>query len=235
MAHLLAMFDQVRIVNLVDRPDRRREVTAQIARVGGFDGGRVAFHTARRPENPGDFPSLGARGCFESQLAVLRNARDSGARKLLLLEDDLDFVGVERGPAIFNELAKRDWSFFYGAHREEAQGRTGLVRLSPDEVVITASFLAFDGKVIAPLVDWLEAVQQRPAGSPEYGPMHVDGAYSVYRALNPDLETYAAFPPLGRQRSSRSDITQTGMILDRYAATRPIANLLRRGIEHLRG
>jgi hypothetical protein len=58
--------------------------------------------------------------------------------------------------------------------------------------------------------------------------MHVDGAYTVFRMLNPERVTLAAFPSLGRQRSSPSDVTPGNMLLDRWTATRPLASLLRR-------
>ncbi|UAK24316.1 glycosyltransferase family 25 protein [Sphingomonas nostoxanthinifaciens] len=237
MPHLLAMFDRVRIINLVDRPDRRREVTAQVQAIGGFDGGRIDFLEVQRPADAGPFPSLGARGCFESQLTLLRQARDAGASSVVIMEDDLDFTpdAATRGPALLDDLARHDWAFFYGAHGEAAPGRSGLVAMPAEQGIITAAFLAVNGPVIAPLVAWLEAVQSRPAGSPDYGPMHVDGAYSVFRAHHPELATYAAFPPLGRQRSSRSDITPRGMLLDRFALTRPLANLLRSARRLVRG
>jgi hypothetical protein len=58
--------------------------------------------------------------------------------------------------------------------------------------------------------------------------MHVDGAYTVFRGLRPQLASFAAFPALGRQRSSLSDITPTNMFLDQWAATRGLAKIMRR-------
>jgi len=123
---------------------------------------------------------------------------------------------------------------FHGAHLLPANGRNGLGQLSSDEPVVTASFVGFDGKVLGPLVEFLEAMLSRPAGSPDYGPMHVDGAYTIFRLLHPERTTFAAFPTLGRQRSSPSDITPSRMLLDRWGGTRPLASLLRRGYNALR-
>jgi glycosyl transferase family 25 len=78
--HILDRFEQVRIVNLVDRPDRRREVIAELDRIGGM-APNISFYDAHRPDDTGGFPSLGARGCFESHLAVLRSARDATSRR----------------------------------------------------------------------------------------------------------------------------------------------------------
>jgi hypothetical protein len=226
--HLFAQFDRVRIINLVDRPDRRRDMERQLSRAGAL-GPNVDFFEARRPASAGEFPSMGARGCFESHLAVLREARTAGANSLLLMEDDFDFaVDVrERAPRLLQHLRAREWDIFYGAHLLRANGRMDLEPVPPAEAVLTASFVAFSGRVLPVLVAFLEAVQNRPAGSPEYGPMHVDGAYTVFRELNPQYGTFAAFPPLGKQRRSRSDITPSEMLLDRWPAGRRLAELLR--------
>jgi hypothetical protein len=100
--------------------------------------------------------------------------------------------------------------------------------------VLTASCLAFAGHTIAPLVEFLEAIMKRPPGSPDYGPMHVDGAYGLFRLMHPELKTFAAFPTMGYQRSSLSDITPSNMLLDRSRMTGSVAALLRRGYNLLR-
>ena len=233
--HVLAPFDQVRIINLVDRPDRRREVIAELNRIGGL-AQNISFYDAHRPDSPGGFPSVGARGCFESHLAVLRAARDAGVRNLLIVEDDVDFTreGPDRITALMPELFGRPWAFFYGAHLLAANGREGLAEVPANEPVATTSFVAIGGGAIQSLVDFLEGVLTRPPGSPDYGPMHVDGAYTVFRLLHPECVTLAAFPPLARQRSSPSDVTPSNMLLDRWAGTASIAAMLRRVYNKLR-
>lgn len=233
--HVFEMFDQVRVINLVDRPDRRREMVSELGRLGPIPCD-FSFYDAHRPTDPGGFASLGARGCFESQLAVLRLARDAGARSLLLLEDDVDWTrgARDRMRTILPKLFRCRWDFFYGAHLLPEDDRAGLIQIPPDQPVLTASFVGFHGSVLGPLVAFLEGLLTRPPGSPDYGPMHVDGAYTVFRQLNPDRVTFAAVPTLGRQRSSPSDITPSNMLLDRWSATRPLASLLRRIYNALR-
>lgn len=232
--HPLMIFDEVRIINLAERVDRRTEAIRQLNRLGRILP-NTSFFEAKRPSSAGSFPSIGARGCFESHLAVLKAARDRHCRCLLLLEDDLDFTrdGLTRMEPVLAQLSVEDWSFFYGAHVLPARNRRGLVQILPDEPVLTASFVAFKGDVIVKLVEFLEAMLKRPAGSPDYGPMHVDGAYTVFRKLNPHFATLVAFPPIGKQRSSRSDITPTGMILDRFHVTQRLAAFLRRSYNRL--
>jgi glycosyl transferase, family 25 len=233
--HIFERFERVRIINLVDRPDRRREMLSELDRLGGVPP-NVGFHDAHRPDNAGGFPSLGARGCFESHLSVLRSARDAKVQSLLILEDDLDFTRGARSrlAKVVPELFRQRWDLFYGAHLLPTDGRRGLVQVAGEDPVLTASFVAFDGRVLEPLVDFLEGILTRPPGSPDYGPMHVDGAYTVFRLLHPQYLTFAAFPPLGRQRSSPSDITPGNMLLDRWSTTRPFAALLRRAYNTLR-
>jgi len=233
--HAFDLFDQVRIINLVDRPDRRRDMERELNRLGGM-APNVSFYEAHRPGDAGPFPSVGARGCFESHLAVLRSASQSGCKSLLLLEDDLDFTRDARNrlSSIVPGLFGQPWDLFHGAHILPPRDPGGFVRLASDEPVITASFVAFNGNVLGPLVEFLEAMLRRPAGSPDFGPMHVDGAYTIFRLLNPDRVTFAAMPSLGRQRSSPSDITPGRMLLDRWSVTRPLASMLRRGYNVLR-
>jgi len=233
--HVFDRFGQVRIINLADRADRRREMIGELDRIGGM-APNIGFYEAQRPSEPAGFPSLGARGCFESHLGVLRAARDAKVESLLILEDDLDFTrdGRIRLDGLVGELFSRRWDMFYGAHLLASNKRQGLADVPADEPVVTASFVGIAGGVLGPLVNFLEGVLTRPPGSADYGPMHVDGAYTVFRMLNPELVTLAAFPTLGRQRSSPSDITPSEMLLDRWSGTRHIASLLRRGYNALR-
>lgn len=225
----------MRIINLVDRPDRRREIIAELDRIGGL-APNMSFYDAHRPQSAGEFPSVGARGCFESHLAVLRSARDAGARNLLILEDDVDFTrdGPHRLIGILPELFGRPWDFFYGAHILPPDARKGLAEVPAEEPVATTSFVAIDGGTIGPFIEFLEGVLGRPAGSPDYGPMHVDGAYTVFRMLNSARVTLAAFPPVARQRSSPSDVTPGNMILDQWSGTERLAALLRRLYNRIR-
>jgi glycosyl transferase family 25 len=55
----------------------------------------------------------------------------------------------------------------------------------------------------------MELILTRPGGHPEAGPMHVDGAYTTWRLLNPTAVTLVAVPAVCVQRSSRSDVATT--------------------------
>ena len=83
--------------------------------------------------------------------------------------------------------------------------------------------IAFSGRILRRLISFLKVVASRKAGHPEAGPMHVDGAYWHFRRLNPDVRAVMLNPPVGLQRSSRSDISPPTM-LDRA----PGVDMLRR-------
>lgn len=206
-------------------------MTKGIMRIGGFADGRINFFKAERPLERGNFPSIGARGCFMSHLAIIREAQDRGIEKLLILEDDLDFSSdfCTRGAARINRLIATQWDIFYGAYDlPDSAKLNDDDPVDPRQAILTTSFVALSGRAVARIIPFLEGLLGRPAGSPDYGPMHVDGAYSVFRMLNPEIRTFAAAPPLGYQRSSRSDISDATRFFDRTPGLRDLADIARR-------
>nr|WP_314262213.1 glycosyltransferase family 25 protein [uncultured Devosia sp.] len=232
---LLATFERVRIINLKTRTDRRRETSAEFARLGlPVDGGRVAFHEAKRPSDPGGFQTIGARGCFFSHLGILEAALDDGVENVLIVEDDLDFSRDAEHllPAALGQLATRHWDVFYGGLLScsipaECSTDQPLSRASSGNGVMGAHFIAFSRAAVQLAVPYLNAIAKRPPGSPGGGPMHVDGAYSWLRQAHPELETWFASPELGHQRASRTDIHELCFI-DRTPFIRDVATLARR-------
>ena len=232
-AALLARFSAVRIINLARRDDRRREITGEFARLGlAIDGDRIAFHDAASFADPGGFRTPGARGCFHSHLAVLDQALAAGYPDILIVEDDLDFApdAERRIPTTLDALADRDWSIFYGGHLQWSGAgarNEPLAKADPRDEFVGAHMIAMRIEGVARAVPYLQAMLTRPPGSPDGGPMDVDGAYGWFRAAHPDLQTWVAAPPLGVQRPSRTDIHPLGWI-DRNPLTRSAAALARR-------
>lgn len=221
-------FSKIFIINLATRVDRRAEISDQLKLVGlSFSSPNVNLFEAIRPADAGGFESIGARGCFMSHLGVLREA--VSLDNVLILEDDLDFVphidtlvrsAIKRLPA--------DWGIFYGgAFTDLAPSGLPLTRVPPLTSLRNAHFVAFNGPVIASLVTYLEATLQRPPGHIDGGPMHVDGAYSRFRAENPEMKVFAAIPELGYQRPSRTDI-HTLKWFDRTPVVKEVVQLIRR-------
>lgn len=215
-----AFFDyvtQTRIISLKRRTDRRRDMAKELQRIGqSIDGFAVLWFDAIAPETAGDFPSIGARGCFLSHLEVLRAAQQANAEMLLILEDDAHFskAFARHHSEILSALQTSDWDIFYAGYTLMAPASDAgpLAEIAPDIPLQCAHAVVFRKSTISLLIKYLEAILTRPPGSADGGPMHVDGAYNWFRKAHPELRTVVAVPQIVTQRASASDITPTGRI-----------------------
>ena len=226
---LLHYFERIEIINLVERNDRRQEMLAQLKRLDLSPlPGRVEFFSAQRPTRMGDWPSVGARGCFLSHYEVLRRARDEGLRNILVLEDDCDFAPefVKQQYRLTQALSETAWDILYLGHRERVDSNGSISLLAWSRPLMTAHAYAVDGVVLPRLVKHLEKVMDRPRGHPEGGRQHYDGALSTFRSQNEEIRTVIVVPSLATQRSSRSDINKNRWF-DRAWGIRSIAEKLR--------
>lgn len=205
---LFKYFDRAVVINLPERRDRRRDMERQLRGAGISPKHRVEFFPGIRPSDRLDWASIGARGSFLSHYAVLREACSSGVQSIVVMEDDCDFPPyfTRLQEQVASELASRDWDMVYLGHGE-ATADGGNVRLVACEHAVTAHFYAIHGRVLRRLVDYLEAVNARPGGHPLGGPQFIDGAFAMFRSQNPDVLSLMPVPSLGKQRSSRSDVT----------------------------
>ena len=207
-------FQQIYIINLAHRSDRRLEMATQLNSIGlSFHSHNIMLFPAVRPDNSAGFPSIGARGCFLSHLGVLRDAAAKGFDRILILEDDLNFsVGfTERIGGITNALELGDWDIFYGGYfltsaLPKLPACTEVARIDPTFEIQTSHFIGFQGDAIDKASKFLDTLLSREAGDKDGGPMHVDGAYNWFRRIYSDQTTLLAVPELGYQRSSRTDI-----------------------------
>lgn len=231
---LLGLSPNIRIINLAHRIDRRREVEQELAALGLAIGDDIRFEVAARPDDAGDFPTIGARGCFLSHLGVLEAAVADELASVTILEDDLSFSAEEIG-RISSAVAAANtqpWSIFYGGVLKYGDG---LEQVRPEPVfdadpnagMMGSHFIVVRGDAIAMLAKYFTAMLGRPAGSPEGGPMHVDGAYSWFRANHPQMLTIVANPELGHQRASRTDVHDLRWH-DRVPVVRDVVAFLRR-------
>jgi GR25 family glycosyltransferase involved in LPS biosynthesis len=93
-------------------------MASELARLGlTIDGRKIGFHTASRFDCAYPFPTVGAKGCFHSHLAVLEEAKLNRFENVLILEDDCDFIGsIECALAYaLNALKEKNWDFFLAA------------------------------------------------------------------------------------------------------------------------
>jgi hypothetical protein len=209
MSSVINFFDGSYVINLPSRQDRREAMVRELERAGvSLPSDKLVIFPAIKPTDKDDFPSIGARGCFLSHLAVLTEARNRHLNNVLIMEDDLSFTQqfIKYQNVITDKLRCLDWDFLYLGHVETSGSveTIGFQEFSQD--LWTTSFVAINGRIIPRLITFLEEVAARPPGHPMGGPMHVDGAYSTFRSQNQDVTTLIATPSLGFQRPSPSDI-----------------------------
>jgi glycosyl transferase family 25 len=104
------------VINLVSRPDRRREMEAELGSSGW--PGPVEWLTEQRPTEKGEWLSTGYKGCFMSHFKVLVRGRDAGHSSFAVLEDDCEFEpgAVQRLHSIERVLEEREWDLCYLGH-----------------------------------------------------------------------------------------------------------------------
>ncbi len=234
-ANLSDYFRAAYIINLPERKDRRQAITTELDHAGmPLCAGKVEMFAAVKPKERRGFPNTGARGCFLSHLGILTKAKERGLPNVLVMEDDL-IISPEINKhfgRIVEDLRSTNWGIVYLGHIEKIS-TSEIPRLLPfSEPVITSHFYAVNGPVIPRLVDYLEQVQAREPGDPRGGPMHLDGALTMFRQANPDVLTLIAQPNLGWQRPSRSNINCRWY--ERLPLIKQAADLARTFREYLR-
>lgn len=225
-------FDRVYVLNLPSRSDRRREIQEQLNSLGlDLNELPLELFPAARPSTKGDFDSVGARGCFLSHLAILRQAKLAAYERIAIFEDDLNFAPnfASRVSTIIDALALQKWHIFYGGYECENiyELAPGIPAIGVDQYVGCTHFIAFQQPAIEITEEFFQAMLTRSSGDPKGGPMHVDGAYGWMRRANPHLVTRLAVPPLGFQRASRTDIHPLRWF-DRLPLSRALANKARK-------
>lgn len=212
---LTDFFERTYVINLPERVDRRKAITRELAKAGlpltqdTHSNHRVELFPAIRPDHPEGFPSLGARGCFLSHLAILKQAQQDRLANVLILEDDLVISPCLQTAqaSLIEQLDRTTWGFVYFGHRVPLAASPRVILQPFTEPIQTTHFYGVNGAILDRLIPFLEQILRRPGGHPEGGPMHIDGAYWRFRLQHPEVATVIATPNLGWQRSSRSDIT----------------------------
>ncbi|KZK74471.1 MAG: hypothetical protein A3K90_06695 [Pelodictyon luteolum] len=222
-------FDRISVINLPDRTDRKRDTLREFRRAGWNPNDKmISFFPAIRPETAGGFPSVGVRGCYTSHMEVLRQAKENKCANILVLEDDISFIREinQIGNAVMEQLEGKKWGFIYFGHDRPAGDKNSLGIELLKEPLMLAHFYAVNGPYLERFLHFLEQLLKRPAGHPDGGPMHYDGAISTFRMQNPDIPTYILYPSLGSQRSSRTDLHALP-IWDRWPLLAPLTDGVR--------
>jgi hypothetical protein len=228
------LFGRTYVINLPERTDRLKAITRELGALGMPLGGpNVELQVATRCTEPKGFPGNAVRGCFLSHLAILYKARSEALQSVLIMEDDLAIspsFGKECA-RLMEQADEYEWGFLYFGHIEAVAGTSPQLVPFPGPLG-TTHFYAVNARIFDRLITYLEQVQSREPGDPAGGPMHYDGALTMFRLANPDIVTLIAQPNLGWQRSSRSDIH--GAWYDRTAVLNKVADAARDARQKMR-
>jgi glycosyl transferase family 25 len=227
---LFDAFERIYLINLPERRDRLAAALAQLRRAGlGADDPRLRIFAARRMADAGGFPSIGAHGCYLSHLAVLAEALREGHASVLVLEDDIGLLPPCAAlPApLAAPLRQANWDLVYPGHSLTLAAPDGPHWRASAAPLVGAHCYGVHRRVLASLHAYLAACLLRAPGDPQGGPMHVDGAYAMFRQSHPGVRSLLAAPALAFQRSSRSDI-HANRWFDRTPGVRALVACLRR-------
>ncbi len=222
--------DGIYVINLAERDDRRREMAEQFAKLGiSWSTPQVKLYTAVRPDSVGDWPSLGAKGCFTSHYEIIRQAFDQQMSNVLILEDDCDFSqeAPTRLASQLQHLNQSAWDIAYLGHTVTPAADDQILEgwfQTRQPIPQTHCYLV-NRSIMPALLNFCEQVMQRPGGHPDGGPQHYDGALNTFFFQNPGCVVKLSAPSMGEQRSSRSDIS-TGR-MDQLPVMRTVWNTLR--------
>lgn len=226
MNSIVDFFDHTYVINLAERKDRRRLITREFEKIGTpLPSERVSIYPAIRPNDAAGFPSIGARGCFLSQLGVMEDAHRKGYETILVLEDDCRFVTdfSHLQSRVCEELTTKHWDFAYLGHGLDLpESKDDSLFSTYKQEIRLAHFFGVHAHVIERLIGFLHQILEHPPGHPDGGPMHVDGAWSTFRLQNPSVVTLVANPSFGNQRASMSDIAPLSWY-DRLPGVRRVA------------
>jgi glycosyl transferase, family 25 len=209
MKRIIEFFDRVYIINLRERPDRRKEAVREFSRIGiEVPNEKVKFLTVERPADAGIFHSVGVRGCYESHKLILQAAAREHLQNVLILEDDVWFRNIEPDfeQTLLARIRATEWDLmFLGRLLPPDDGfPSPLSRCNED--VRGTQFYAVNGRFLPELLNFMDACEARPRDHPDGGPMPIDGIYNHIRYGKPDISLFVTTPNLALQRSSRSDI-----------------------------
>ena len=231
----ISYFDQHRVINLEHRTDRRQMAIVEFERHGQ---GQPDFFTTSKPKSAPtpDWPTVGAFGCFMSHLAVLRSFVESDAERLLVMEDDVKFFF--QPDYLVDELRRLPWDIVYfGALNAPSTTDRGLVLMPTDPGLIGAHCYSVNRKAARAYVCYLDAARARPGGHPLGGPQHVDGAFAMCQAQNPELVIRLCSPLLAGQHRTETDIHDDPVSqIKRLPVVRSLLRLIRqRAWQHTGG
>ena len=203
MPKIFSQFDQIRVINLASRPDRRKQMIQQIRALHLDEHPSIEFFDAISRSDPGPFLKVGSHGAFDSHFEVLRMAASQG-HSVLILQDDCKFIRAVEDAVDISQV-----DIFYGGWQALDEGAL------ENSDIVGAHCMGFSSNAAAKAAEYLSGYKRpefspdpRAAAAADYNPSvrpPIDGALVWFRRANPKL--VVKFHKISEQRSSVSSIS----------------------------
>ena len=117
----------------------------------------------------------------------------------------------QRSGELLDCLTGQPWDFVQFGYAFETTPVPKLVGDGPllrpfDGEATGGHFYALNGDAISVMYEFLLALLHGPVGDPRRGPMSPDGVFNVIKWEKPEFHRLMAYPNMGLQRKSRSDL-----------------------------
>lgn len=207
---LFDYFNRISVIHLPGRIDRLAALTKEFRRAGfDIDHPKVSIPPPPMPETAHGFPSRGVYGNFLSHLQIIQGAYSDGLDSVLILEDDaiLSRHFKIHQPSIARCLRQNKWDVSFIGHSLAGK----LPATSSGLVLFSGEFqwshcYAMHRRLMPRVIKYFLSTIERAEGHPEGGKMYVDGAYNLFRRLNPDVTCLLSSPCLSVQKGSVSSL-----------------------------
>jgi glycosyl transferase family 25 len=207
---LFEYFDRTSVIHLPTRSDRMLSLTRELKRIGvDIDSPKISFPVPPMPEHASGFPSRGVHGNFLSHLGIIEDAHRDNLETVFILEDDAIFSNRFKSAQanIVEALKSSSWDMCFIGHSLTSglpSSPTGLIPFSGP--FLWAHCYAIHRRIMPRLIEYMTNSIAHPSGHPEGGRMYIDGAYTLFRRLNPDVRCFVSSPCLSIQRGSPSSL-----------------------------
>lgn len=222
MKRLFDQFDQIRIINLPERTDRKAAVLRELAGIGMTHlGPNISFYAAKRPPSGQGGEGVNRpNGALISHREAIREALASGAKSLLILEDDIFFRRRRETEidAILTAMRSAPFDVIYFGYLEPAEeDLTGGPLAAFEGRVIGGHFCGMHRAFMERILAFMDGFGKPGPDGTSCNPTHRDGAFNLFVERNQDVIRKLAVPCLAIQRSSRTDLHE-----NRYYDRAPI-------------
>lgn len=198
MSILNKYFDKIYYINLEKRKDRNQECIEELKkyniiaeRFNAVDGSSVTKSNWSH--------GLGAIGCLQSHLEIIKNAKENKYNNILILEDDVIFNNIEENFKKYYKQVPENWDMLYfsGNHNQHEGNQLNMVtdNIIKCYITYTTHSYAVKSSIYDIIINQL---------SNSVNPVDVE-----YTKIQKYFNCYAFYPGISSQRVGYSDILNT--------------------------